>query len=229
MVKAPALRPAGDGSYAKKKCPRCGEMLFADMTTCYGCLYDFTRGGVPTGGRPEDGKPAGRPEGVETPGVLEGLEEPEGFAEPEGLAGPERFAENAPCSSPTAAPVAPLVRAPVCWEADDEATTVLDDRSRERRPHGVWVRSQAIEVFVPLGAEGLSVGRGAGNQIVLHERSVSRRHLRLSPTDSGRGVEAVDLGATNPATVDGEPITSSVFVPWGKGVRVGGVTLAVCE
>ena len=26
-----------------KECPRCHELLFADMDVCYGCLYDFSR------------------------------------------------------------------------------------------------------------------------------------------------------------------------------------------
>lgn len=26
-----------------KRCPRCGETLFDDMSVCYGCLYDFER------------------------------------------------------------------------------------------------------------------------------------------------------------------------------------------
>lgn len=28
-----------------KRCPRCGAELYADMGVCYGCLYDFSRGG----------------------------------------------------------------------------------------------------------------------------------------------------------------------------------------
>ncbi|MEE1044540.1 MAG: FHA domain-containing protein [Olegusella sp.] len=28
---------------ATKTCPRCGQVLFADMDVCYGCLYDFRR------------------------------------------------------------------------------------------------------------------------------------------------------------------------------------------
>ncbi len=33
--------------YETKLCPRCGAELYADMSICYGCLYDFTRGGGP--------------------------------------------------------------------------------------------------------------------------------------------------------------------------------------
>ena len=29
--------------YATRRCPRCGAELYADMSVCYGCLYDFSR------------------------------------------------------------------------------------------------------------------------------------------------------------------------------------------
>lgn len=31
------------GRFSSRRCPRCGEVLFADMPVCYGCLYDFRR------------------------------------------------------------------------------------------------------------------------------------------------------------------------------------------
>ena len=45
------------GSYATKRCPRCGAELYADMSVCYGCLYDFSRdaaGGSPGACCPDD-------------------------------------------------------------------------------------------------------------------------------------------------------------------------------
>jgi hypothetical protein len=36
-----------DAQVQVKKCPRCGQLLFADMNVCYGCLYDFIRGEDP--------------------------------------------------------------------------------------------------------------------------------------------------------------------------------------
>lgn len=32
---------ANGGASATKTCPRCGAVLFSDMSRCYGCLYDF--------------------------------------------------------------------------------------------------------------------------------------------------------------------------------------------
>ena len=36
------VAPVGN-TIATKTCPRCGQLLFADMNVCYGCLYDFSR------------------------------------------------------------------------------------------------------------------------------------------------------------------------------------------
>lgn len=55
---------SGVGSYRTRVCPCCGEKLYADMRTCYGCLYDFDRekglrpAPVPTG--PEDAATGGQ-------------------------------------------------------------------------------------------------------------------------------------------------------------------------
>lgn len=37
------LTRSARGSYETKSCPRCGAELYADMSVCYGCLYDFAR------------------------------------------------------------------------------------------------------------------------------------------------------------------------------------------
>lgn len=37
------LTRSARGSYETKLCPRCGAEVYADMSVCYGCLYDFTR------------------------------------------------------------------------------------------------------------------------------------------------------------------------------------------
>lgn len=184
-------------SFEKKTCPRCGQQLYADMTVCYGCLYDFTRKDngpselapvvkAPIGKRPLAGEPAPLPEQVVPP-----------------------------------APEAPRAN------SDDEATTVLDAPAPDKAAHAVCVRTPSAEVLVPLDAQGLSVGRGSGNRVVLREKSVSRRHLRVLPAEGG--AEVRDLGSTNPARYRGRPLRGSVVVPWGEEVELGGVVLAMCE
>ncbi len=71
------------------------------------------------------------------------------------------------------------------------------------------------------------MGRGSGNQVVIHDKAVSRRHLRLMPVAGG--VEATDLGATNPARFRGERLKSSAVVPLGESVQVGEVTFSPQE
>lgn len=211
--------------YAKKTCPRCGEELFADMQVCYGCLYDFTRG---------DNGPSE---------IAEALDEPEGLGDADPAAPLVRHVTSRPpgrreqakvplagtsqLKSPEDAPGPTRGHAAVATCPDDELTCVLADSSSKGRPHGVWVRTESVDVFVPMGEGGLAVGRGSGNQVILHDRSVSRRHLRLSLAPGG--VEAIDLGSTNPARFKGCPVESSVLVPWGEELQLGEAVLAMCE
>ena len=211
--------------YAKKTCPRCGEELFADMQVCYGCLYDFTRS---DNGPSEIAAALDEPEGLggtdpaaplvrhavpRSPGRREGMKEsPAGTAQPK---------------SPEDVPGPTRGHAVVVTCPDDELTCVLAEASSRGRPHGVWVRTESADVFVPMGEAGLAVGRGSGNQVILHDRSVSRRHLRLSLAPGG--VEAIDLGSTNPARFKGRPVESSVLVPWGEELQLGEAVLAMFE
>lgn len=211
--------------YAKKTCPRCGEELFADMQVCYGCLYDFTRSDngpseiavaldEPEGlGGADPAAPLVRHAAPRSPGRREHSKVPlAGAPQP-------KSPEDAP------GPTRGHVVAATC--PDDELTCVLADPSSKGRPHGVWVRTESVDVFIPMGEGGLAVGRGSGNQVILHDRSVSRRHLRLSLAPGG--VEAIDLGSTNPARLKGRPVESSVLVPWGEELQLGEAVLAMCE
>lgn len=188
-----------DVECGKKTCPRCGEVLYADMDVCYGCLYDFTRSAhgpsePPAGAAQEE--PASQAPGP-APMALDGV--PTG-----GREGKE-------------APFSPS------FSEDEEETTVLDARPSSAHSvafsRGVWVKTPGVDAYVPLAPEGICVGRGMGNQIVLHDKAVSRRHLRLR--DAGCGVEVCDLGSTNPATREGARITGSELVGWGDSVKVG--------
>lgn len=211
--------------YAKKTCPRCGEELFADMQVCYGCLYDFTRS---DNGPSEIAEAIDEPEGIgdvdpAAPLVRHVTSRPPGRREQskDSLTGASQSKSPADAPGPTRSYTA------VATCPDDELTCVLTDASSKGRPHGVWVRTESADVFVPMGEGGLAVGRGSGNQVILHDRSVSRRHLRLSLAPGG--VEAIDLGSTNPARLKGRPVESSVLVPWGEELQLGEAVLAMCE
>ena len=59
------------------------------------------------------------------------------------------------------------------------------------------------EVF-PLSAAGLSIGRDAGNDVVVSDRALSRRHCRLSAQSGAFMIS--DLGSRNGTFVNGMPV-----------------------
>ena len=87
------------------------------------------------------------------------------------------------------------------------------------------VRTPSVDVWVSVPSRGVTVGRDDGNDVVLHSRAVSRRHLRLAPTPDG--MEASDLGATNPTRYRGRDVRGSVIVPYGDSVDVCGCVLTM--
>ncbi|MDF1797922.1 MAG: FHA domain-containing protein [Planctomycetota bacterium] len=75
-----------------------------------------------------------------------------------------------------------------------------------------------------LEGSGLTVGRRPGNDLVLHDPSVSGRHARLS-IEAGR-IMVVDFGSTNGTFVDGERVEDSPLDP-GTSLRFGKVDVSV--
>ncbi len=215
-------------SFEKKTCPRCGQLLYADMTVCYGCLYDFTRKdngpSEPAAAKTVAAKTvAAKPAAAKTAAVVSADAERGGVAPPEpGPSGRERE-DSALSGKPGPRPLSTPIGSP----DDNEVTTLLDGPSVIEGPHAVCVRTDSADVLVPLGEKGLCVGRGSGNQVVLREKSVSRRHLRILPAEEG--AEVRDLGSTNPAKYRGRPLRGTVLVPWGGEVELGGVVLSMCE
>lgn len=193
-----------------KVCPRCGERLFRDMSICYGCLYDFNHP-QPLERPPRTLVQEARPEPQEDVRPLP--EEKERDPEPE-----RGDRDLSSCAEE------------VCDGEEDETDTTLDlsgtaPAVQAEGSWGVWVKDEGIDVHVPVGKEGLTVGRAPSNDIVLHVRAVSRHHLRLSAAAGGVAVE--DLGATNPAIVDGKALQGSCVVPPGDGFEVCGIAFEV--
>lgn len=224
--------------YAKKICPRCGEMLYEDMQVCYGCLYDFSR---KDNGPSEIAAALDEPDclgarGPAAPGASPGSSGalaaepvpavPSPPVPPPPPAGPVSVPATPPAPEPSSAHAAAPASRPA-RRCDDELTSVLDDGDSTAGSPGVWVRTDSADVFVAIGEEGLFVGRGSGNQVVLHDKSVSRRHLRLRLAPGG--IEAIDLGSTNPAKLRGRAIDSSALVPWGEELRLGDAVLAMSD
>lgn len=212
-------RTAGEGAGLTKVCPCCGQRLFSDMDVCYGCLYDFRRrpgGGAGGGGgalgtaardvpRPEEPDPPRAPEAPE--GVLdEGAwaGDPEGPWDA-GLPPASLDDDGWPASSPARAPAPPAGRLP----------TRL----------GLRVETGDACVVVPLGEDGLVIGRGESCDVVLRSPSVSRRHVRVVPADAGAVVQ--DLGSTNPARLGGRLVTDVARLLPGEGFELCGTRVSL--
>lgn len=194
--------PEREATGATKVCPRCGEELFADMDRCYGCLYDFSLEEPPV-----------RSASVHDP--LETVELDE--IDEDLVIAPRHRKGRAPSTDDTI--VEPLVGL---------GAPAMPDEAGEG-PEGAYVlvRSPGIEVRLPLPARGLCVGRGEANDVILRSRSVSRSHVRLTPVKGG--VVAQDLGATNPATVQGVALEGSMTLAVGDEVVVCGTTFVIAE
>lgn len=91
-----------------------------------------------------------------------------------------------------------------------------------------WVRvsapGMAITCAVP--EDGLVVGRDADSDLSVASMAVSRHHLRLLP--EGQGVLACDLGAKNPALLNGRPLVGDVLVGAGDIVEIRGSGVTIC-
>lgn len=90
---------------------------------------------------------------------------------------------------------------------------------------GVTVSTPSVDLWVAVPPWGVLVGRGSGNDIVLHARAVSRSHLRLVPTPDG--MEVHDLESTNPARYRGRDVRGTIVVPYGELIDVCGSLLAM--
>lgn len=90
---------------------------------------------------------------------------------------------------------------------------------------GVAVQSSTLDVWLPVGEEGASVGRDAANDVVLHSIAVAGCHVRLVPTSDG--MEVVDLGSSNHVTYRGRAVEGRVIVPYGDAVDVCGCMLVM--
>lgn len=202
-----------DEPVGTKICPRCGEVLFADMDVCYGCLYDFSKD---VSNKGQQAEAAQRAQVTHDP--LESIDIDEIDDETDEDVEEEEFAPRHRKKAPS---------------ADDtivESFAQVEDEpaKAESMPEAglyVLVQSPTMDVRLPLGAAGLSVGRGEQNDIVLHSRSVSRNHLSLVPLDNH--VLARDCGATNPATVAGRPIEATERLDVGDVISVCGTRLVV--
>ena len=203
-----------------KVCPRCGEVLFADMDVCYGCLYDFSKDArgyrealAPVSLDPAGASEVASREALVPPLDFDDLDEVDD--EPENVA-----SETAPRHRRDAASADDTLDL-----AQEGLTQVFGTSERLSGDLRVRVSAKDIEVLVPLGAKGLSVGRGDDNDVILRSRLVSRHHVRVLRGAPGLLVE--DLGATNPAELDGVALQGTAPFGVKSVLTVCGVTFSL--
>jgi len=118
-------------------------------------------------------------------------------------------ASPAPADAPTA-PMAPAAPAPP--PSERPVLAVLEVMNGITKGH-------QYEILVPLA----HVGRGAHNDIVIQDDSVSETHAKLQRRDDGWYV--VDAGSTNGTYVGGQRLTAERRLEGAPDVRFGGVKM----
>ncbi|HEU4330854.1 MAG TPA: FHA domain-containing protein [Lapillicoccus sp.] len=95
---------------------------------------------------------------------------------------------------------------------------------RRREPTTLVVTDgQMAGTSLPLGRQGVLIGRGPECTLVLDDEFASSRHARVFPRAEGWFVE--DQGSRNGTSVNGVKITGAVPVESGAVVRIGRTTL----
>lgn len=243
----PGAEPPADEGRELKVCPQCGARLFADMDVCYGCL---TR--VPTGdageARAENGTdPAPHTAPLPRPAPVEGA----AFGEPDredgqdteiwgsldelwgdgcaSVEGEEAAQSHACASRRRACDLAdPALPDPFAPDGEGDAGKTMALAPVGAAVDGVRVRvcTPGLSATCVVPKRGLSVGRDADNVVALHSMAVSRHHVRLFPCEAG--VMAQDLGATNPALLNGMELVGAALLGAGDVLELRGAGATIC-
>jgi hypothetical protein len=124
------------------------------------------------------------------------------------------------------APSPPPARTPVPAGAAAAAATTPPPRPARRRRDPVNLvvtEGQMTGTSLPLGRQGVLIGRGPECTLVLDDEFASSRHARIFPRAEGWFVE--DLGSRNGTMVGTVKITGAVPVESGSTIRIGRTTL----
>lgn len=123
----------------------------------------------------------------------------------ESLTGREKYREDASRVEPNTHDTSTL------HQVDDHAVLVPNVRITLASP-------PRPEVSAMLGLEPLVIGSGAGSDLVVADRQVSRRHCELKLTP--RGIVLRDLGSKNGTFIDHVPIIEAIL-DFGRIARIG--------
>lgn len=134
-----------------------------------------------------------------------------------------RISRRRPSESRTPAPARPPMPA-----AGPGAVAAIQHEQRQprrrRQPKTLVVtEGQLAGTSLPLGRQGVLIGRGPECTVVLDDEYASGRHARIFPRGDSWFVE--DQGSRNGTTVNGVQITGAVPVESGAVIRIGRTTL----
>lgn len=90
-------------------------------------------------------------------------------------------------------------------------------------PRLIGLRAPVLGLTVDLTEAETTLGREAGNSVMLHSASVSRRHARIVRQGAGFAVE--DLGSANGVKVNGIPTVGQTPLKNGDRIDIGEVSL----
>jgi hypothetical protein len=125
--------------------------------------------------------------------------------------------EEAPASKPPKEKPQPTPEpAPVAETAGKPEKPVV---AAPKKRAGALTSNGPDAAVHPLIGNSYSIGREAGNDIVVADASVSSRHARISRTADGFAIE--DLGSRNGTFVNGEPVKQPVALADNNMVRLG--------
>lgn len=115
-------------------------------------------------------------------------------------------AAQSPAPTPTPAPVKPV-------RPTAEQPTVL-----------VIIDGPLAGTTMPLGNGQITLGRAAGNSVVLDDEFVSSHHARIFRDPGSGGWAIEDLGSTNGTVVGGKKLIEAAVLPARVPVRIGATT-----
>jgi pSer/pThr/pTyr-binding forkhead associated (FHA) protein len=133
-----------------------------------------------------------------------------------------RVSRRSPSSRQTAAVA---VAAPQPPGPGAVAAQQLSRQQRRRRQPTTLVVTdgQLAGTSLPLGRQGILIGRSPECTLVLDDEYASTRHARIFPRPEGWFLE--DLGSRNGTTVNGTPLSGAVPAESGTVIRIGRTTL----
>ena len=114
---------------------------------------------------------------------------------------------------------------------DDDGASVFGGITRvahePKQGLALFIQTGDVDLTVPVPSQGLMVGRLATNDIVLHSRAVSKRHVFVIPC--GWTLLVQDQGATNPAILKGQEVTGGQTMCLGDTLNICGSLLTLVE